>query len=562
MKLLYRITLIIALLLASGGNAVAQKRTTKAKTSVSARSNSKMSTAKTTRKGKSASKSGSKKQKSDEPQISTKEINNLRSENKNVQKQIAEQEKKLRSNQADVKTRLNNLLILNGEIESKTKTIHKIEEDIDTLNSNITVLTHDIDTLSVQLSNRQKTYANTMRRMQRFRGSKSNLYFVISAKNFTEMYRRIRFLREYAQYQKTKGEELIAERNRVEGKKNELEVKKKDKNYLLSKGQEEKKSLQNKQVEQQAVVNSLKEKQKEIQSVLAEQRKKSAQLNAKIDQLVAIEVEKARKRAEAEAAKKRAEEAARRKAAAEVAARKRAEAAAKQKAAEEAAARRKAAEEEARRKADEAAEAARLAAESSGKQKAAAEEAARRKAEEAAEAARAAENAKADAAASARASETAMASAKEAEDAQTNFVSADANDRKLSGNFESNRGRMPMPITGPYRIVSHYGQYNVQGLKNVTLENKGINIQGQAGAKARCIFDGEVSAVFSFDGTMVVMVRHGSYISVYCNLSSVSVSRGQKVSARQVLGTVASDHILQFQLRKGTAKLNPEAWVR
>ncbi len=136
-----------------------------------------------------------------------------------------------------------------------------------------------------------------------------------------------------------------------------------------------------------------------------------------------------------------------------------------------------------------------------------------------------------------------------------------SDDRRISGNFESNRGRLPMPITGGYRIVSHFGQYNVEGLNNVRLDNKGINIQGQAGAQARSIFDGEVSGVFSFGGTVIVMVRHGSYISVYCNLSSVNVHRGQKVTARQPLGRIGQDNILQFQLRKETAKLNPEAWL-
>jgi septal ring factor EnvC (AmiA/AmiB activator) len=101
----------------------------------------------------------------------------------------------------------------------------------------------------------------------------------------------------------------------------------------------------------------------------------------------------------------------------------------------------------------------------------------------------------------------------------------------------------------------------VEGLKNVRLDNKGINILGSPGAQARAIFNGEVSAVFAFGGTSVVMVRHGSYISVYCNLRSVSVSRGQKVSTRQALGTLGSDNILQFQLRRETAKLNPEVWL-
>ena len=97
------------------------------------------------------------------------------------------------------------------------------------------------------------------------------------------------------------------------------------------------------------------------------------------------------------------------------------------------------------------------------------------------------------------------------------------------------------------------------------LDNKGTNYVGHPGARARAVFDGEVTAVFQFDGTKNILVRHGSYISVYCNLSSVIVTKGQKVKARDVLGTVATDVdgncVLHFQLRKETAKLNPEAWI-
>ena len=114
-------------------------------------------------------------------------------------------------------------------------------------------------------------------------------------------------------------------------------------------------------------------------------------------------------------------------------------------------------------------------------------------------------------------------------------------------------------------IGNRFGVYNVKGLKNVQLDNKGTNYVGHPGARARAVFDGEVTAVFQFDGTKNILVRHGSYISVYCNLSSVIVTKGQKVKARDVLGTVATDAdgncVLHFQLRKETAKLNPEAWI-
>ncbi|MCF0160478.1 MAG: peptidoglycan DD-metalloendopeptidase family protein [Bacteroidaceae bacterium] len=137
---------------------------------------------------------------------------------------------------------------------------------------------------------------------------------------------------------------------------------------------------------------------------------------------------------------------------------------------------------------------------------------------------------------------------------------------KVAASFERNKGSLPMPITGAYTIVSHYGANNVSGLKNVSIDNKGIDIKGQAGANARAIFEGEVSAVFSYSGVKGVLLRHGKYISVYVNLSSVSVKQGQKVNARDVIGKVANNredgYVLHFQLRKETTKLNPESWLK
>ncbi|MGM9655896.1 MAG: murein hydrolase activator EnvC family protein [Alloprevotella sp.] len=145
------------------------------------------------------------------------------------------------------------------------------------------------------------------------------------------------------------------------------------------------------------------------------------------------------------------------------------------------------------------------------------------------------------------------------------FYEEDNADRAVNGSFQANKGRLPMPITGSYFISAHYGQYNVEGLRGVQLDNKGINITGHPGAQARSVFAGEVTAIFSLGGMQNVIVRHGSYMSVYCNLASCAVKRGQKVSARQLLGRVAADAsgncTLHFQLRREREKLNPEPWL-
>ena len=110
--------------------------------------------------------------------------------------------------------------------------------------------------------------------------------------------------------------------------------------------------------------------------------------------------------------------------------------------------------------------------------------------------------------------------------------------------------------------MSHYGQNTIEGLHGVTLDNKGINIKGQPGCQARAVYDGIVSAVYGIGGQWLVMVRHGVYISVYCNLTSVGVHKDQKVSTGQALGAVGGEGILQFQLHKNSTRLNPEPWLR
>ena len=469
-------------------------------------------------------------------------IKKLQNERQQIQKNLREQESRLRENERNVKQRLHSLMMLNNEIADKRKTIDTIRHDINILDGDITRLNAELDTLQQQLTERKQSYKKSLGYMRRNRNAESKLMFIFSAKNFTQMYRRQRFVREYAAYQRAQGEAVKVKQEEVSLKANELLKAKHQKDDLLYRGIQEHQQLEGKQTEQQQVVNTLQKEQKTIQALIADQRKKDAALNAQIDRLIAEEVAKARARAEAEAKRKAAEEAAR----------KRAEELARKKAAAEAAAR-----ENARRIAEAKAREAKLKEEAkAAARKSAAEKARAERAARAAEKER--RNAERRAEQEAKAREKEIAEAKRS---STEVFTVSSEDRRLSGNFESNRGRLPMPITGPYRIVSHFGQYNVEGLKGVTLDNKGINLKGQAGAKARSIFDGEVSAVFGFGNTKVVMVRHGSYISVYCNLASVSVSRGQKVSTRQVLGSLTSENILQFQLRRETSKLNPEKWL-
>lgn len=485
-------------------------------------------------------------------------IRKLQSEQANLKQKMAESQNQLATTRKDVKAQLATLQMINGQISDQQKVVTGLQVQIDTLNRRISTHEQELRELEADLTECKRRYTRGVLYMYRNRLMQNKLMFIFSADNFRQMYRRLRYTQEYVKYQRVQGQIIAAKEQAVREKRNLLSGERMVQGKLLTQGKAQQTVLEGQQRTQQGVVTDLNQKQAELQATLAQQQRQYNALNAKIEQLIRAEIEAAERRRKAEEARRAAEAEARKKAA--EAARKAAEE--RRRAAEAA----RKAEAEARRA---EAEARRKAAEAERKA-----EAARKRGEE-----RAAREARAaQAREEARAAEQARAAAAEAQRARTateeaNRATATANqnapapsDARLTGSFASNQGRLPMPITGNYTISSHFGAYNVNGLNGVTLDNKGINLTAPAGAQARCVFDGEVTAIFSMGGMTNVIVRHGSYITVYCNLSGVSVRQGQHVAARQTLGSVARDAsgncTLHFQLRHETQKLNPERWLR
>lgn len=449
---------------------------------------------------------------------SNKKIKSLQRQQTALKKDIADQEQMLRSTKKDVSSQLANLQVISAQIEGQQKYVAGIHTELTELAGSIGGLERQLALLEADLNECKRKYKRAVNYMYRNRMQASKWQFILSARNFRQMYRRMRYVAEFSKYQRAQGRIIQQKEAEVQAKRAELLGVKTEKDRLFAEGQAETQKLQNQQQERQKVVNELNQKQKQLQNSIAQQRKKYAQLDARIDKLIQEEIAAAERRRKAEAERQRKAELARQ---------------AKLKAQREKA--------EAERRA-----AAERKANASKRKSTASKSGAKKKGD------------------SGKGSSRTTAY-EEPRTATPSFNAADNADRALSGSFAANRGRLPMPITGPYAITTHYGSYNVQGLKGVQLDSKGINITGHAGAQARAVFKGEVTAIFAYGGMYNIIVRHGSYMSVYCNLSSTSVRRGQEVSARQPLGTVATDAsgncTLHFQLRKETSRLNPESWL-
>jgi len=138
--------------------------------------------------------------------------------------------------------------------------------------------------------------------------------------------------------------------------------------------------------------------------------------------------------------------------------------------------------------------------------------------------------------------------------------------QKLSAGFANNKGKLPWPVEKG-SISSSFGEHAHPELKGIVVKNNGVDIRSSPNSQARSVFDGEVSGVINIPGAnSAVIIRHGEFLSVYSNLETVSVKKGDKVSTLQRIGKIYTDSDmgnaeLHLEIWKGTVKLDPAFWL-
>ncbi|HZH38015.1 MAG TPA: peptidoglycan DD-metalloendopeptidase family protein [Flavisolibacter sp.] len=191
-------------------------------------------------------------------------------------------------------------------------------------------------------------------------------------------------------------------------------------------------------------------------------------------------------------------------------------------------------------------------------------ERARAEAKKREEAERAAEASRAKANAPTPGSTTTTAAKPKVSTARREPIPLNEGELKLANSFERNRGGLPWPVDNGFVSIP-FGVSNIGGLM---MDNPGLTISTQAaGVAVKAVFEGEISAVSNTGEGMMVMVRHGRYFTVYSNLSSATVNRGDVVRTGQQIGRAAtaddgSGGQVDFMLMVGEKNVNPRPWLR
>ena len=527
---------------------------------------------------------------------------NLQKQNAQLKKEILNLNKQLQENQKNSKLNVEYVQNLSKKIQVQTKLVGNLSKEKRFIEDEIYLTQLEINKLSRELVELKKDYKQVLVRAYKNKSVENKLLFVLSSKSLGEAYRRIKYLEKYSAFQLGQANEIIGKQTDIQSKKAKKEKAKQDKDKVLSQQTLFSQNLEKERLTKEKAVEEFRKNEGVIAAEINAKEAQQRQIDGQIKAIIEEEIRQAKLRAEkdlkdwneakrgnsiasyneylrdnpkgdyaksARTAILRIENDAKAWNIARSAHTKqeyqsylkhhpsgsfvstaKTEISKFEQLEREAEAERqriiaqRKAEEEARLKAKK-------------------EEDQRKIAEAKAEAERKAKIEAQQKVVTKVPEKERVVKVDAVKPAETHAERPDS--EGISGEFESNRGRLPWPVDKG-TVVSRFGANSHPILSNITTMNSGVDISSYKGANARAVYEGVITQVMAIQGgNKTVLIRHGSYYSVYTNLSSVNVSKGETVKRGQSIGTIdttpSGETIMNFQIWSGTSKQNPASWV-
>jgi septal ring factor EnvC (AmiA/AmiB activator) len=381
-----------------------------------------------------------------------------------IQREIVENQRLLESVKSKEKSVTNQLMLQQQKIGLKQKLISTTERQTKLLNNDMYINQVEINRLKKELDQLRADYAEMIVKSYKSRSEQSRAMFLLSSQNFLQAYKRAQYMKQYASYRRTQGEEIKGKSVLLSSYNEKIGIQKTEKQKLLAENQKEKAALEIEKAEQEKIVQAIKKDKKQITAEIKKKQNETRQIDRQIDKLIREAIAAANKKTAVAAAKA-----------------------------------------------------------NPGK-----------------------------AAPKAAASETKIILTPES--------------KIIADNFRANKGKLPWPVEKG-AVTLGYGDQPHPVYKSLVIHNSGVEITTEQGSNARAVFGGEVSRVIVLSPVnKAVMIQHGDYFTVYQNLSSVSVSKGDKVSTKQSIGKIRTSGdtgktVLKFLILQNTVYNNPQTWL-
>jgi septal ring factor EnvC (AmiA/AmiB activator) len=385
-----------------------------------------------------------------------------------ILKEIQDKQQQLENVQSKEKSVKDVLKIQTEKIQLKEKLISTTEKQTKLLNNDMYINQIKINGLKKELVTLKEDYAKMILKSYKSRSEQSRAMFLLSSQNFLQAYKRAQYMKQYASYRRTQGEEIQSKSVELETYNQKIGIQKTAKQKLIDENLKERTALEREKMAQQELEKSIKKDKKQIIADIKKKQQQTRNIDSQIQKLLKAAIAAANKKTAA-------------------------------------------------------------------------------------------------AAKATSTSKTPTAVETKRADSSTKIVLT-SEGQLMANNFRANKGKLPWPVEKGF-VSLGYGDQPHPIYKTLVVHNSGVEITTDEGANARAVFGGEVISVIVLSPVnKAVMIQHGDYFTVYQNLSSVSVSKGDKVSIKENIGRIRTNGdtgktVLKFTISQNTIYNNPASWL-
>jgi septal ring factor EnvC (AmiA/AmiB activator) len=187
------------------------------------------------------------------------------------------------------------LILLNKKTALRSQLIKSYNQEIRELDRRMESNRKEIEKQKVDLEKLKSEYAHLIQQAYKNRDSYDKLMFIFASDNFNQAYKRIKFVQQYTEYRKKQAEVIRLKSYELTLLNDKLEVKKQQKQALISEKETERNKLDQNIVASEKTLEKLQQNEKELKKQLKQQVKQRKELNKAIDRIIAEEIRKSKK---------------------------------------------------------------------------------------------------------------------------------------------------------------------------------------------------------------------------------------------------------------------------
>ena len=224
--------------------------------------------------------------------FSQDDIATVRRQYQEALERIEATDKALSANEKSVKNQLYRYNVINDQVKESQRYLNRLNAEYNKTRKAIGKLNEEIKVLNAELKKRQDQYAKMVRQLYIRLSDNDKLMFIFAAEDLNQSWRRMRYLNDYAKYQRKQAELIKEKQAEIEAAKVELEAKRKEQADLVAEQSAEQKRLQKERSKQNSIVQNLKKKRSSLQAELRRDKQRAERLNSKIEEIIAAENKK------------------------------------------------------------------------------------------------------------------------------------------------------------------------------------------------------------------------------------------------------------------------------